>query len=143
MGLSVALGVAGAGAEGGVAAVVMVAATLAALAGLASSAASSESGCFCVRVHGRIPSASSGLVAGTLKAERSCSSVGTHLVPSFLDLFGQLLGLDPWSVGDDLLALALDVVLEFERVDAEAVTFADRLDGRLWEGRTVQNAAVS
>ena len=141
MGLSVALDLAEAGAEGGVAAVVVVAATLAALAGLASLAGvSSESGCFCVRVHGRIPSAFSGLVAAALEAERS---VGTHLVPSFLDLLSQFLGLDPWSVGDNLLALALDVVLEFERVDAEAVTFADRLDGRLWEGRTAQKAAVS
>lgn len=34
-------------------------------------------------------------------------------------------------------------MLEFERVDAEAVPVVDRLDGRLWEGSTVQKAAVS
>lgn len=69
--------------------------------------------------------------------------VGAHLVPRFFDLLGQLLGLDPRSVGDDLLAFALDVFLEFERVDAEAVPVVDRLDGRLWTGRMTQEPAVS
>ncbi len=72
-GLSVMLEAAASGVERGAAAVVAVAAASEAPVGLALSAGvRSSSGCFCVRVQGRqLPSASSGLVAAALEAERN------------------------------------------------------------------------